>query len=191
MAVNTRKKGNYLEQRYQGRIPVEAAMALLQFQRGNSTQKILHNIKYYNNQPLATIMGRQMGLMLKESGRFDSVDLLMPVPLHPRKERQRGYNQSLLLCQGIAEVWPKPISHGNLIRHTNTKSQTHKSREERLANMEDVFEMLRPEELKDKHILLIDDVITSGATTEGCCLALLSETRLRISIASLAVAGDQ
>ncbi|MCR5423930.1 MAG: ComF family protein [Bacteroidales bacterium] len=191
LAESTLQDGNFLETRFQGRVSIEAASALLHFRKDTPSQNILHSIKYYNNYPLAKIMGRQMGHMIKDSGRFDSVDLLIPVPLHRRKERQRGYNQSLLLCQGITEVWPRPISTGNLIRTTNTKSQTHKTREERLVNMEDVFEVLHPEELENKHILLIDDVITTGATTEGCCLALLSEAHLRISIAALAVAGDQ
>ena len=135
-------------------------------------------------------MGRQLGLHLNKSGLFDDVDLLMPVPLHRNKERRRGYNQSLLLCEGIIQTFPRPIVSGNLIRTRHTESQTHKTRIERLDNMKGVFALKNPDELKGKHILLIDDVITTGATTEACWMALRSVEGVQISIASLAISGD-
>ena len=135
-------------------------------------------------------MGRQLGLHLINSGLFDDVDLLIPVPLHRSKERRRGYNQSLLLCEGIAQTFPRPIVSGNLIRTRHTESQTHKTRIERLDNMKGVFALKNPDELKGKHILLIDDVITTGATTEACWMALRSVEGVQISIASLAISGD-
>ena len=135
-------------------------------------------------------MGRQLGLHLNKSVLFDDVDLLMPVPLHRHKERRRGYNQSQLICEGIIQTFPRPIVSGNLIRTRHTDSQTHKTRIERLDNMKGVFALKNPDELKGKHILLIDDVITTGATTEACWMALRSVEGVQISIASLAISGD-
>jgi ComF family protein len=189
-AYNAIGEENYVEQRLMGRIPIVAATALLLFRRGNEVQTLLHQIKYRGNEPLAVAMGRHLGLRLAESGRFDDVDLLVPVPLHPRKERKRGYNQSLLLCQGIAQTFPHPIEQGNLIRTHHTPSQTRKNRQQRLKNMEDVFAISHPDRLKGKHLLLIDDVLTTGATTEACAKQLLTVEGVSISVASLAAAGD-
>ena len=143
-----------------------------------------------DNEQLGIVMGQQLGLALSRSGEFDGVDILMPVPLHRRKERIRGYNQSLLLCKGMAMTLGRPISEGNLVRTRHTETQTRKSREERLDNMQGVFRLSRPDELEDKHVLLVDDVLTTGSTTEGCWEAMRNVKGLRISIATLAVSGD-
>lgn len=190
LAIGAKEEDNFIEKRFWGRIPIQAATALLLFHRGNPSQQILHDIKYYGNEPLALFMGRQLGRWIADSHRFDNVDLLLPVPLHRRKERRRGYNQSLLLCRGIAEVFPRPIVTGNLIRQKMTDTQTHKNRQQRLDNMQSVFSVRNPQALGHMHLLLIDDVITTGATTEACYQALKQIEDLQISIASLAVAGD-
>lgn len=189
-ALSANTKDNMVTRRLMGRIPVEAATALLIFKQGNSTQKILHQIKYYGNERLANQMGIMMGQRLAASGMFDNIDLIIPVPLHPKKMRIRGYNQSLLLCRGIVKSFPKPICDDNLVRTRHTETQTRKSREERLDNMQGVFALRNPNELVDKHILLVDDVITTGATTEACWSALKDIEGIRISLASLAVSGD-
>ena len=189
-ALTSLYDNNFVERRFFGRVPVEHCTALLLYKRQSNAQKILHQIKYYGNEELALTMGRQLGLHLAKSGLFDSVDILIPVPLHRRKERQRGYNQSLRLCEGIAQTFPRPIISGNLVRKHRTESQTHKTRIQRLDNMKGVFAVIEPEALKNKHILLVDDVITTGATTEACWMALRDIEGLRISIASLAVSGD-
>ena len=189
-AYNAQGEENFVEKRLMGRIPVVSVTALLVFKKNNSTQTLLHQIKYRGNEHLALIMGRQLGLRLAESGRFDDVDLMIPIPLHPRKERKRGYNQSLLICQGIAQTFPRPIAVDNLHRTRHTDSQTHKNRQQRLDNMHGVFTVTQPEQLKGKHLLLVDDVITTGATTEACCLPLLTIEGVRISVAALAVTGD-
>jgi len=190
LALGAKEANNFVEKRFWGRIPIEAATSLLLFQRGNPSQKILHEIKYYGNERLARFMGRQLGNWIVDTQRFDDVDLIIPVPLHRRKERRRGYNQSLLLCRGISEVFPRPIETGNLIRQKMTDTQTHKNREQRLDNMQCVFTIRNPQALNHKHVLLIDDVITTGATTEACYQVLSMIEGLQISIASLAVAGD-
>lgn len=189
-ALSAKSDNNFVEKRFIGRIPIEHATALLLFTKDGNAQKILHQIKYHGNERLAVTMGRKLGLHLAASGLFDSVDVLIPVPLHRRKERRRGYNQSLRLCQGIAQTFPRPIVSDNLTRIRHTDTQTHKNRIERLENMKDVFAVRNADALKGKHILLIDDVITTGATTESCCQPLLAIPGLRISIAALAVAGD-
>lgn len=181
---------NPVEHRLRGRIPIHAATALLYFQQGNKTQKLLHQIKYSGNEKLAVTMGRRMGIKFAESGQFDNIDILVPVPLHRSKLHKRGYNQSLLLCKGIAQTFPRPISDSNLIRKIKTDSQTHKNREERMENMSHVFEVHDPEALSGKHLLLVDDVITTGATAEACCQALCQIPNVRLSLACLAMAGD-
>lgn len=189
-ALSARSNDNFVERRLIGRIPIQHATALLIFRRKSSAQKIIHQIKYSGNERLAITMGRQMGLLLNESGLFSDIDCLVPVPLHKRKQRQRGYNQSQLLCEGIAQTFPHPIVSDNLIRTHHTESQTHKTRIQRLDNMNGVFAVKDKNALKNKHILLIDDVITTGATTEACWSALSSVEGLKISIAALAVSGD-
>ena len=190
LARGAKRDTNFVEKRLMGRIPVVAVTALLIFSHKNKSQTILHQIKYYGNERLALIMGRQLGQLLANDSRFNDVDLIIPVPLHPRKERRRGYNQSLLLCKGITENFPRPILEDALKRQRHTKSQTRKSRQQRLENMKDVFIVQNPDAIENKHVLLIDDVITTGATTEACCQALLAAANLRISVAALAVAGD-
>ena len=181
---------NFVEKRLMGRIPLTAATALLIFKKQNATQRILHQIKYRGNEKLAITMGRQLGLLLANDQRFSDVDLLVPIPLHKRKERRRGDNQSLLLCKGIAQTFPRPIVSDNLIRLRHTPSQTNKNRQQRLENMKGVFSVIDTRQFEGKHMLLIDDVLTTGATTESCCLALTSISDIRISVAVLAVTGD-
>ena len=190
MADTTKDKNNNVEQRFYGRIPIEAATAMLVFKHENKVQTLLHQIKYAGNEEAAITMGRQLGIWITQCGRFDDVDILVPVPLHSSKERKRGYNQSLLLCQGITQTFQRPISCGNLIRIKKTDSQTNKNREERLKNMEGVFRLCDEKSFENKHILLVDDVITTGATTEACYMAMDKVEGLKISIASLAVAGN-
>lgn len=182
--------GNTTEQRFMGRFEFEAATSLLYYRKNGSTQRLLHNIKYYGKSELARVMGRQLGQALATSGRFDDVDLLIPIPLHPWKKFKRGYNQSELLCKGIAETFPRPICKTAVKRIANTHSQTHKNRLERMDNMENAFQVTHPDRIKGKHLLVVDDVITTGATVTECCTALLHTGGVHISIASLAIAGD-
>lgn len=189
-ALSAQRDGNFVEKRFIGRVPIEHATALLIFRRMSNAQKILHQIKYNGNEHLAITMGRQLGLRLAESGLYDDVDLLMPVALHRRKERRRGYNQSLRICEGIAQTFPRPICSDNLIRTRHTESQTSKNRIQRLENMKNVFALRDEKSLEGKHVLIIDDVITTGATVEACWTALSKVNGLRISIAALAVSGD-
>ena len=178
---------NIIEQHLAGLFPFEAAAALISFRKGTVMQSIVHNIKYYHNSRLATQYGRLMGEMLVSSGRFDNVDCLVPVPLHPLKHLKRGYNQSQLLCEAIAEVMQLPIENHCLYRRHYTQSQTRKNHQERQDNMQQVFAIHHAARLEGKHILLVDDIVTTGATSTACYDALSSISGLRISVAALAV----
>lgn len=177
---------NAVEQRLAG-YQIQAAASLLLFRKGNITQTIIHQIKYQGNLRMARTYGRLLGNELKQSGRFNDIDCIIPVPLHFIRRMRRGYNQSEQISQAVAEVLQCPVLTRNLYRKRYTATQTHKNRTERRENMQDVFAVRHPEKLSGKHILLIDDVITTGATTTSCFLALSQIPNLRISIASLAI----
>lgn len=180
---------NNVEQRLLGRIPCQAAAALLIFQKDTPVQSIAHQIKYHGNYRMARQYGHLLGVELERSGRFQDVDCIVPVPLHWRKQLERGYNQSQLLAEAVAKVLHRPVEAHNLYRKRYTDTQTRKNRLDRLDNMEGVFGLRRPEAWTDRHILLIDDIITTGATTEACYRALQGVPGLKISVASLALAG--
>lgn len=178
---------NTTERMLASRFPLEAAMSLYQFQQDSTIQRVIHAMKYHGNSELCYMMGRQMGIELLHSGRFDDVDLLVPVPLHWRRRLQRGFNQSELLCRGIAEVMPRDISKGDIIRHRYTKKQSLQAATNRGSNVEGAFRIRKPEHLRGRHLLLVDDVLTTGATLGACIDAIRSVEGLRLSIATLSV----
>lgn len=186
---NAAHPGNSTEQRLSGRIPFQAAASLLSFKKGSVTQDIVHHIKYYKCTRLAHQYGKLFGEELRDSGRFSDIDCLVPVPLHWWRRLRRGYNQSQLICEGIAEILHCPVSAHNLYRRRHTSSQTHKNHQERIDNMARAFRVRHPEKFEGKHILLVDDVLTTGATTEACYHALQAVPGLRISVATLSIAS--
>lgn len=119
---------------------------------------------------------------------FRNIDLVVPVPLHKKKQRKRGFNQSECIARGIAEAMEKPIHSASVIRAIHTGTQTRKSRYERWLNVESIFRVTEPDILVGKHILLVDDVLTTGATLEACAAAILEVEGTKVSIAALAVA---
>ena len=132
----------------------------------------------------------QLGETIKDAPLFQGIDYLIPVPLHPKRERQRGYNQSLMIAQGIHGVTGIPIGDKYLVRGIYTETQTHKTAEERFKNVKDIFEVHFADELKGKHVLLIDDVLTTGATLESCAHQLEAIPGITISAATAACAGN-
>jgi ComF family protein len=173
-----------------GRITVNNAAAFIYFNKGSRYRNILHEIKYKGQQNLGFEMGRLFGLELRGTS-FAETDMIIPVPLHNSKMRSRGYNQSEIIATGISAVLKIPVQTSLVSRSTGTKTQTNKSRYERWENVKDTFRVEIPELLRFKHLMLVDDVITTGATIESCANALLSVEGVTLSIASLAYANLQ
>lgn len=165
------------------------ASSIFFFRQGNTVQKVVHAMKFSGNSDLCLLMGRQMGLELLASGRFDNVDLLVPVPLHWRRRLHRGYNQSELLCRGIAQVMPREVNTRALQRHRYTHQQSLQASADRQANVQDAFSLRHPDDLAGHHILLVDDVLTTGATISSCCQPLADVPGLTVSIATFCIAG--
>ncbi len=177
---------NPVEKIFAGRIHLFAGSALYYFTKASLLQYILVQLKYNNNQAAGIFLGNQLGIALKKSARFQQVDCIIPLPLHPKKEYMRGYNQAAVIATGITATFNKPILNDAVIRRVFTKTQTQENRTSRWQNMSGVFEVTRPELLKNKHILLIDDVVTTGASLESCGLAILAVSGTQLSIATIA-----
>jgi ComF family protein len=183
-------EANPVEKIFWGRMPLLAASATYYFTKDALIQHLMHQFKYRGNKALGLYLGLQVGDSLLQSGRFAGIDALVPLPLFAAKERQRGFNQATVLCNGIAAVLQKPVLQKSVIRTTHTQSQTRKSRVERWQNMEDRFEVRDEKSLAGKHLLLVDDVVTTGATLEACGRALLSVTDVQLSVATLCITAD-
>ncbi|MCX2494134.1 phosphoribosyltransferase family protein [Pedobacter sp. PF22-3] len=171
-----------------GRLPLHAAMAMLYFRKGAKVQNLIHNLKYNGRTDVGVLLGNMLGERLKSANLYQDIDLVIPVPLHRKKYKTRGYNQSTFIAEGIAAQLEIGISEDHLIRNTSTESQTKKSRYNRYENMKDVFQVNYPEDIIGKHILLVDDVITTGATLEACAITLLDIGAAKVSIAAIAFA---
>lgn len=178
------------EQLFAGRFPFGTAFSFLEYRKESAVQRLIHSLKYHDNKELAYILGRLAANEMQRAGRcIDPVDLLLPVPLHPRKQRQRGYNQSEWIAYGLQSIWHLPVETEALRRTRPTKTQTQRtSNEQRRENVQGAFAVARPEVFRNKHILLIDDVITSGSTLEACAQALRSVPGVTVSFFSLAIA---
>jgi len=179
---------NKVAQLFWGRVKIENATAFFAYNKGSKYQHLIHFIKYKGMKELGFETGRRFGIALSESPGFNSVDIIVPVPLHPKKQKIRGYNQSEWIAKGISDTLKKPVSTDNLKRNLHTSTQTRKNRYERWENVENIFETVKPEEFTGKHILLIDDVVTTGSTLESCAFQLLQVENVKVSIATLAFA---
>lgn len=175
---------NPVEKIFWGRTQVQAATSLFFYSQDSIMQALLHELKYRGNQELGIQLGSLLGTVLKNNSRF-AVDVLVPVPLYPSKEKSRGFNQATLICQGIAAVTGLPVCTTLLRRNTERSTQTKKDRAERWENMRGIFEATPFNEVPYKNILLIDDVITTGATLEACGQALLEAEERKLWIASV------
>ncbi|MCW3788779.1 ComF family protein [Plebeiibacterium sediminum] len=181
---------NPVELTFWGRVDIQKATSFLLYTKGEIVKNILHSIKYRNNRLLAEEMGRQFGLVINESNIFNHIDMIIPVPLHHKKLLKRGYNQSELIANGVGKVLDKPIETNILYKTADTSTQTKKTRYERWENAENIYALLNESSLNDKNILLIDDVLTTGATLEACCLAFKNTNVKSINIATLAYAAN-
>jgi len=176
---------NPIEKIFWGRIPLTSATAQYYFTKESIMQHLMHQFKYKGNKDVGAYLGRLMGFALAESNRFSFVDGLIPLPLHPSKEHKRGYNQAMLLCEGMASVLGKPVLKDVVIRPEHTETQTKKGRLQRWQNMEGKFELVRPAVVEGRHVLLVDDVVTTGATLESCGREILKAENVQLSIATL------
>lgn len=179
---------NPVEKLFWGRLPLVGATAQFYFTKESLMQHLMHQFKYKSNKELGLQLGKMMGEQLKKSGRF-AVDALIPLPLFPAKEKRRGYNQATLLCEGMAESMNVPVLYNIIIRPQHTETQTKKGRIERWKNMEGKFILSNGDAISNKHILLVDDVVTTGATFEACGNELLKAENVQLSLASLCVAS--
>ena len=181
-------KENKLTERFWGRTKIETGAALYFFKKGSRTQNLIHNLKYHGKSEIGIILGNKYGLDLVKSPHYKNIDLIIPVPLHWKKQRIRGYNQSAMFAKGLSESMQVPFLPHGLVRVEDSDSQTKKSKKKRLRNVENVFQVQPPKFLENKHILLVDDVLTSGATLEACTIAILNIPHTQVSLATIAVA---
>ena len=180
---------NPVEKIFWGRLALTAAMSEFYFTKGTLIQTLIHEFKYKSNKNVGLYLGAIMGSSLLSNNRFTKIDALVPLPLFADKEFKRGYNQATILCNGMSEVMDVPVIKNNVVRKRFTETQTKKHRTERWENVEGSFEINNAQEIKGKHILLVDDVVTTGATLEACSAEILKIEETKLSIATLAFAS--
>ncbi len=179
---------NPVAQLFWGRCLLEKAAAFSFYNKGSRIRNLIHNLKYKGIREIGYELGKIYGLSLKLSGFTDDIDIIVPVPLHPEKIHARGFNQSEIISTGISEVTGVPVNTGSLARLTISATQTRRSRYERWINVEGIFSVVNIEEVREKHVLLVDDVITTGSTIESCANELLKIEGVRVSAVALAFA---
>lgn len=180
-------EANKVAQLFWGRVKIEHATSWLFFRKGSRYQHLIHHLKYKGAREIGLVMGRWMGFDLMDA-KFGKIDMIVPVPLHPSKLRQRGYNQSEWIAAGLAEVLKKPMVPNCLVRNSYTETQTRKSRFSRWQNVEGIFSLAEPATIAGRHILIVDDVVTTGSTLEAAATTLLEGGAGLVSIATLAYA---
>ena len=176
---------NTFTDRLWGRMNLHTATAMFLLIKNGLAENIVYNIKYKDATYLATSLGEQYGRVLKEAPLYADIDVVVPVPIHSSKMRTRGYNQSALFGQGIANSLDIPCHENALLKKRKTKSQTKKSRMERLTGVEGEYAVREADVLKGKNVLLVDDVMTTGATIESCALEILKVEGTRVSMATI------
>lgn len=178
---------NPVAQLFWGRVKIEHATAFFYFNKGTNYQEMMHHFKYHGKKEIGFVLGNHFGLQLKESP-FNEIDVIIPVPLHPKKLKKRGYNQSDWIANGLANALEKTTDSSILVRSVETTTQTRKSRFARWQNVENIFRINDPSKIEGKHILLVDDVVTTGSTLEACANKILEIKGTKVSIVALAVA---
>ena len=179
---------NPLEKIFWGRTKLERAFSFVYFKKGGSVQKMLHQLKYKGNTELAEYLGLLYGTSLQQTITDENIKGIIAIPLHKSKFKKRGYNQSELFALGLSRALQKDNLSSYVVRNKATETQTKKARYDRWQNVESIFSVLNPDGLKNKHVLLVDDVITTGSTIEACANELLQIEGCKVSVASIAVA---
>lgn len=171
-----------------GRFPFERAASFAFFTKEGLLQALIHDLKYKNKPHVGHLIGALFGADLLGSNFLSTIDVIVPVPLHPKKQAKRGYNQAESFAQGISKTTSIPVSTDELIRAINNPTQTKRSKSERWENVKGVFEVTNTNTFQNKHVLLVDDVITTGSTLEACAIALLECSNVKISVATIGIA---
>ncbi|GAE21594.1 ComF family protein [Bacteroides pyogenes] len=184
------RKDNPAERLFWGKIPVERASSFFFYRKGSDYRHILHRLKYRGEKETGEAMGRCMASELLSSGFFSGIDVIVPVPLHRKRHRARGYNQSEWIARGVSGVTGLPVETDSVVRCKHTATQVGKSVFARWENVDGIFSVVRPGRFAGKHVLIIDDVLTTGATTAACACSLVEAGNVRVSILTLAVAAE-
>jgi ComF family protein len=182
-------KSNHLEQIFWGKVKIENATSWFYYQKGSECQHILHHLKYNGLRGIGIEMGRNFAAELKDTGYFNDIDVMVPVPLHPKKERERGYNQSQAIAEGLSEILAIPIEREILYRRFYSESQTRKGRLERWENVSELFGLKVEGFFAGKHVLLVDDVVTTGSTLEACAKEVLTCEDAKVSVVTMGFAS--
>jgi len=179
---------NPVSRLFWGRVDIAAASAYYTFQKGSRVQQLIHRLKYKGHTEIGLLVGKMYGRELLKAEAFRKITQIIPVPLHARKLKMRGFNQSECFAEGISEALGVPVNQHILVRGKETGTQTRKSRFSRWRNVESGFYLTSPDELKGQRVLLVDDVVTTGATLEACAKTLLEVEGTTVCIAAMAVA---
>ena len=180
---------NIVEQMFWGKIMVSNATSFCYYHREGILQKLILKLKYQGFKELGYVLGYEFGLDLKNS-IFNEIDLIIPIPLHPKRQKKRGYNQSEWICKGLSKAIERPLDIQSVLRTTSNTTQTKKGRFARWENVENIFSVANPQNITGKHILLVDDVITTGSTIEACAQKILEVENTKVSIATIGVAAN-
>jgi len=180
---------NQIEKDFWGRLELTGAYSQFYFSKEFLIQHLIHQLKYKGNTKIGFYLGEMMGKTILKSNRFSNIDALIPLPLYPEKEHKRGYNQATVICNGMSAVMNIPVLPDAVIRQQATETQTRKQRTERWENVKNSFKVAKPAQLSGKHLLLVDDVVTTGATLEACGNIILQQGDVKLSIATLAYAA--
>ncbi len=180
---------NPIERIFIGRLPIAAATSGFYFSKGELVQNLIHDLKYKGNKDAGIYLSEMMGNSMVSTGRFKNIDYLIPLPLFAEKEYKRGFNQADIVCNGLSNMMNIPVLTKNVVRIRFTETQTKKHRTERWHNVFDSFKVTNESVLENKHILLVDDVITTGATLDACAQVINQIKGIKISIATLATAS--
>ena len=178
---------NPLLETLKGKVIIEEGTSFLYYHPEGKVKKLIHQLKYKNNQKVGVFLGEWLGLKLLETKAYNSIDYIIPVPLHKNKLKSRGYNQLTTFGKSLSSILKIKYLEGVLIRQAMAKTQTLKKRVERFKSLENNFTLINCDILVNKHVLLIDDIVTTGATLEACCIELLKVENMKISIVTIAL----
>ena len=179
---------NPVKEKFVGRLPIKYAIAFLKFRKTGIVQHLLHQLKYNNHPEVGIRLGQFFGKEMNNMGLANEFDIIIPMPLHKARQMKRGYNQSTLFAEGLKNSLGVPYNDTAIVRQVNTSTQTRKNKTERWENVNKAFSVKNPEVIKDKRVLLVDDIITTGASIEACGLELLNHRCKELSIACIAEA---